>query len=138
MRRVEPSAITKVSALGVEERRVNVPIDIYSPRAQRPTLDDGFRVDVRLVVLQTDKALQLPVSAVLVRPGGQPGDMAAFLVDGSHVKQVTVLLRARNASSAWIARGLMTGERMVVCPPTALRDGAGVKARRGEELKLLS
>jgi hypothetical protein len=63
LRRVEPSAITKVSALGVEEQRVNVLIDIDSPRAQWPTLGDGFRVGVRLVVLQTDKARQLPVPA---------------------------------------------------------------------------
>ena len=68
LRRVEPSAITKVSALGVEEQRVNVLIDIDSPRAQWPTLGDGFRVGVRLVVIQTHKALQLPVSAVFPRP----------------------------------------------------------------------
>ncbi len=131
VRRVEPSAFTKVSALGVEEQRVNVLIDITSPRAQWPTLGDGFRVGVRLVVLQTDKALQLPVSAVFPRPGGQPGEMAAFLLDGNHVKQVTVSLRARNASHAWVSQGLNVGERVVVYPPTALKDGARVKARRG-------
>ena len=131
VRRVEPSAITKVSALGVEEQRVNVLIDITSPRAQWPALGDGFRVDVRFVVLQTDKALQLPVSAVFPRPGGQPGEMAAFLLDGSHVKQVPVLLRARKARNAWVTQGLKAGERVVVYPPTALQDGARVKARRG-------
>ena len=131
VRRVEPSAITKVSALGVEEQRVNVLIDITSPPAQRPALGDGFRVGIRLVVLQTDKALQLPVSAIFPRPGGKPGEMAAFLVDGSHVKQVPVLLRARNARNAWVTEGLKAGERVVVYPPAALKDGARVKARRG-------
>ena len=131
VRRVEPSAITKVSALGVEEQRVNVLIDITSPRAQWPTLGDGFRVGLRLVVLQTDKAMQVPVSAVFPRPGGQPGEMAVFLLDGKHVKQLPVTLRARNASHAWVTQGLKAGERVVVYPPTALEDGARVKARRG-------
>ena len=131
VRRVEPSAITKVSALGVEEQRVNVLIDIISPPAQRLALGDGFRVGIRLVVLQTDKALQLPVSAIFPRPGGQPGEMAAFLLDGSHVKQVSLVLRARNAGNAWVAQGLKAGERVVVYPPTTLQDGARVKARGG-------
>lgn len=131
VRRVEPSAITKVSALGVEEQRVNVLIDITSPRAQWPNLGDGFRVEVRLVVLQTDKAMQVPVSAVFPWPGGQPGEMAVFLLDGRKVKQVPVVLRARNATNAWVTQGLKAGERVVVYPPTALKDGARVKARRG-------
>ena len=57
--------------------------------------------------------------------------MAAFLLDGSHVKQVPVTLRARNARAAWVTQGLKAGERVVVYPPTALQDGARVKARRG-------
>jgi len=131
VRRVEPSAITKVSALGVEEQRVNVLIDITSPPAQWLNLGDGFRVEVRLVVLQTDKAMQVPVSGVFPWPGGQPGEMAVFLLDGRKVKQVPVVLRARNATNAWVTQGLKAGERVVVYPPTALKDGARVKARRG-------
>ena len=131
VRRVEPSAITKVSALGVEEQRVNVLIDITSPRAQWLALGDGFRVEVRLVVLQTDKAMQVPVSAVFPRPGGQLGEMAVFLLDDSHVKQVLVLLRARNATNAWVSQGLKAGQGVVVYPPATLKDGARVKARGG-------
>ena len=131
VRRVEPAAITKVSALGVEEQRVNVLIDINSPREQWQTLGDGFRVGLRFVVLQADKALKLPVSAVYPRPGGQPGEMVVFLLDGSHVKQAPVTLRARNGSDAWVTQGLKAGDRVVVYPPTALRDGARVKERRG-------
>lgn len=129
VRRVEPSAITKLSALGVEEQRVNVLIDISSPRSQWPTLGDGFRVGVRLVILQTDKALQVPVSAVFPQPGGKPDAMAVFLLGDKQVKQVPVILKARNASHVWIAQGLKAGERVVVYPPTALRDGANVKVR---------
>lgn len=129
VRRVEPSAITKLSALGVEEERVNVLIDISSPRSQWPTLGDGFRVGVRLVILQTDKALQVPVSAVFPQPGGKPDAMAVFLLGDKQVKQVPVILKARNASHVWIAQGLKAGERVVVYPPTALRDGANVKVR---------
>ena len=50
MRRVEPSGFTKISALGVEEQRVNVIIDFDDPPEQRPALGDGYRVEVRIVV----------------------------------------------------------------------------------------
>lgn len=65
-----------------------------------------------------------------MRPGGQPGEMAVFLLNGNRARQVPVTLRARNATHAWITQGLKAGERVVVYPPTALEDGARIKARR--------
>jgi HlyD family secretion protein len=130
VRRVEPAAFTKVSALGVEEQRVNVLIDITSPHAQWQALGDGFRVGVRIVTLAAPRALKAPVSAVFPAPGSTTGEMAAFVVDGGRVRQVPVVLRARNGSDAWVTSGLAAGERVVVYPPTTVRDGVRVKERR--------
>ena len=69
VRSVEPAAFTKVSALGVEEQRVRVLIDITTPPAQWQALGDGYRVSVRIVTLAEDKAVQVPVSAVFPLPG---------------------------------------------------------------------
>jgi HlyD family secretion protein len=70
VRRVEPAAFTKVSALGVEEQRVRVLIDIESPPAQWRSLGDGFRVGVRIVTLALPQAVLVPVSAVFPLPAG--------------------------------------------------------------------
>ena len=64
VRLVEPAGYTKLSALGVEEQRTNVVIDLTSPPAQWQPLGDGFRVDARIVVFHADDALKMPASAL--------------------------------------------------------------------------
>jgi HlyD family secretion protein len=71
VRRVEPAAFTKVSALGVEEQRVRVLIDITSPTPEWQALGDGFRVGVRIVTLALPQVVTVPVSAVFPLPAGQ-------------------------------------------------------------------
>ncbi len=67
VRLVEPAAFTKISALGVEEQRVNVVADITTPLAERLTLGDNFRVEARVVVWESDRVLKVPVSALFRR-----------------------------------------------------------------------
>ena len=68
VRRVEPSGFTKISALGVEEQRVNVIVDFTDPRAAWDQLGDGYRVELAIVVWQDDDVLQVPTSALFRRP----------------------------------------------------------------------
>ncbi len=130
VRRVEPAAFTKVSALGVEEQRVNVVIDITSPRTQWQALGDGFRISARILVTAVDAALQVPASAVFPLPQGDSQQMAVFVVDSGRAKLTPVALRARNGSAAWIGPGLAAGTQVIVYPPTAVRDGVHVRVRR--------
>ena len=140
VRSIEPAAFTKVSALGVEEQRVRVLIDITSPQPEWQALGDGYRVSVRIVTLAEDKAVQVPVSAVFPLPaestGNAGGDEAAalryavFIADGGRALQTSVVLGARNGSAAWIRGGLTPGQQVIVYPPAAVRDGVRVKARK--------
>lgn len=140
VRAVEPAAFTKVSALGVEEQRVRVLIDITSPREQWQALGDGFRVGVSIVTLAQEGALQVPVSAVFPLPSdtaapdgaatGEPPTHAVFVVDGGRARQVAVQLGGRNGSMAWIRRGLAAGQQVIVYPPPAVRDGVRVQVRK--------
>jgi HlyD family secretion protein len=130
VRRVEPAAFTKVSALGVEEQRVNVIVDLTSPRAQWKALGDGFRVGVRLVVLAQDNALQVPGSAVFPLPDADDHQMAVFVFDNGRARLTPVTLQARNGSAAWIAKGLSAGTKVVIYPPTAVRDGVRLRERK--------
>jgi HlyD family secretion protein len=125
VRRVEPSAFTKVSALGVEEQRVNTLIDILPPPASGSALGDGFKLDVRILVQVIEDAVQVPVSALF--PAGTRS--ALLLMEGGRAKLQEVDVEARNGVSAWIKSGLTVGDRVIVYPDSQLREGDRVKAR---------
>jgi HlyD family secretion protein len=135
VRRVEPAAFTKVSALGVEEQRVNVLIEMTSPPEQWRALGDGYRVGVRIVALARDDALRVPVSAVFPAPlprAGAAGDahaMAVFVVDGDRARLRPVSIGGRNGEHAWVVSGLRAGERVIVYPGDTVADGLRVEAR---------
>lgn len=132
VRRVEPAAFTKVSALGVEEQRVKVLIDITSAPERWLALGDGFRVGVRIVTLSMDGAVKVPASAVFPLPQS-PGDdgagMAVFVLDGGRARLTPVWVGARNGSEAWVRSGLKAGAAVIVYPPPGVGDGVRVKAR---------
>lgn len=125
VRRVEPAAFTKVSALGVEEQRVNAVIDITSPSDQWPTLGDGYKVDVRVLVQVEEKAIKVPVSALF--PVG--GHSAIFILRGglAHLQEVEVV--ARNGMEAWVKSGLAPGTEVIIYPDNKLRNGDRAAAR---------
>jgi HlyD family secretion protein len=123
VRRVEPSGFTKVSALGVEEQRVWVVVDIVSPREAWTSLGDGYRADVRIVVDETEKATVVPIGALFRR-----GDAwQTFVVEGGRARLRTVSISRRSGRLAAIAEGLRRGEIVIVYPPQALKDGGAVR-----------
>lgn len=126
VRLVEPAAFTKVSALGIEEQRVNVLIDITSPPASWRMLGDGYRVGVRVVTLAQPAVLRVPVSAVFPLPGE---GMAVFVVADGRARLVPVDIGGRNGVEAWVRSGLQAGAEVVVYPPASLVDGSRVKKR---------
>lgn len=126
VRSVDPAGFTKVSALGVEEQRVLVRMDITTPREKWQALGDGFRLSVRVVIQDVPDVVKVPVSAVFM----DSGRMAAFVVDGSRARRVNVEVGARNGVEAWIKSGLAEGAKVVVYPPARLVDGSRVVDRR--------
>jgi HlyD family secretion protein len=130
VRLVEPAAFTKISALGVEEQRVKVLIDLDSPFEQWRALGDGFRVGVRVVTRSEARVLRVPVSAVFPRPAAAGGGFAVFAVDGGRARLLPVEVGGRNGSDAWVTKGLQAGATVIVYPPAALADGARVRARQ--------
>lgn len=127
VRLVEPAAYTKVSALGVEEQRVNVVLDILSPREQWNSLGDGFKADVRIVVQTEQDALKVPVSALF--PSGARA--ALYTVENGRARLHEVEVLARNGSEAWIRSELPPGTEVILFPPTSLQEGARVKRLAG-------
>ena len=136
VRSVEPAAFTKVSALGVEEQRVRVLIDITSPQADWQALGDGYRVSVRIVTLSEAKAVQVPVSAVFPLPGGAPraGVAAASGASGADVgaagtaRETTGLASASTQFAVFVADG---GRARQAAVELGARNGSAAWIRSG-------
>jgi HlyD family secretion protein len=128
VRLVEPAGFTKVSALGVEEQRVRVLIDIHTPQERWQALGDGYRVAVRIVTQDQENAVKVPVSALFPRADA-PG-MAVYRLDDGRARLVAVELGARNGTEAWVRQGLQPGATVIVYPPSAVRDGMKVRPRK--------
>jgi HlyD family secretion protein len=128
VRLVEPGAFTKVSALGVEEQRVRVLIDLAGDAAAWRALGDGYRVGVRIVTQSVEGAVQVPVGAVFPVEDGEA--MAVYRLDDGRARLQPVEVAARNGTQAWVTTGLQPGQAVVVYPSSAVRDGQRVQARR--------
>jgi HlyD family secretion protein len=124
VRRVEPSGFMKVSALGVEEQRVNVIVDFRDPK-EAARLGDGFRVEVRVVLWKENDVLKVPVGALFRQGDG----WAVFVVEGDRVRRQTVQLGQRNETEGQITNGLDAGATLVLHPPDTLTDGTRVTVR---------
>ena len=124
VRRVEPAGFMKVSALGVEEQRVNVLID-FDDVSAAGRLGDGYRVEVRVVIWSEPDVVKVPVGGLFRRGNA----WAAFVIDGDTVRLQPVQLGQRNDLEGQVVGGLMPGQRVVLHPPDTLMDGARVSVR---------
>ncbi len=122
VRLVEPAAFTKISALGVEEQRVNVVADILTPVAERASLGDNFRVEARVVVWETENTLKVPVSA-LFRRGSES---AAYVVRGGKVVLVPVEAGRSSGREVQVLKGLSAGDEVILYPGDRVTDGQRV------------
>jgi HlyD family secretion protein len=125
VRRIEPSAFTKVSALGVEEQRVLVLVDPAGEGAPWAALGDGWRVEGRVVVAQRGDAVKVPASAAFRSERG----WQAFVVEGGRARLRDVRIGATGADEVEIVSGIAGGERVILRPTSALGDGVRVRAR---------
>jgi HlyD family secretion protein len=123
--RIEPVAFTKVSALGIEEQRVNVVVDLESTPDVARRLGDGFRVDARITVFSQAGVLLVPTAA-LVRDGD---GWRVFVVEQERAVARAVQIRQRNADVAWVSEGLSEGETVLLYPGSTITDRQAVKPR---------
>ena len=125
VRRIEPSGFMKVSALGVEEQRVNVIVDFVDAPAAARQLGDGFRVEVRVVTWRDQAALKVPTGSLFRR--GET--WAVFLVENGRARLQTVELGQRNDREGQILKGVSEGQTVILHPPDTLTDNVRVRVR---------
>ena len=125
VRRVEPYGFTKISALGVEEQRVNVVIDFEDPQEAWNLLGDGYRVEVRIVIWEEAEVLRVPTSSLFRHGEG----WAVFAVEAGKASLRDVEIGRRNGLEAQVLNGLDTGQAVIVHPSDAIADGVKVEER---------
>lgn len=125
VRRIEPSGFTKVSALGVEEQRVNVILEFTEASGAWTALGDGYRVEARLVTWEAADVLTVPTGA-LVRAGDQ---WAVFVVRNGRAEQQVLTLGHQNGQQAEVASGIEAGAVVVLHPGDTLVSGSRVQPR---------
>jgi HlyD family secretion protein len=122
---VEPFGFTKISALGIEEQRVNVIVDITSPRETWMALGHGYQVETRVVLWETDAALAIPLTA-LFRDGER---WAVFVLEDGNAGLRHVDVGRHNGLEAEILSGLAAGDQVILHPSDRVRDGVRARVR---------
>lgn len=125
VRRVEPVAFTKVSALGVEEQRVLVLVAITSPESEWRRLGDRYRVEASFILWEADSVLQVPASALFRYNQG----WAVFVVQENVARHRKVEVGRRNARVVQVLGGLQLGDVVIAHPDDSIKEEAKVKAR---------
>jgi HlyD family secretion protein len=122
VRTVEPSAFTKVSALGIEEQRTNVVADFVDPPGP---LGDGYRVEARIIIWESDGILKIPSSALFRHGDG----WSVFIIENAKAIRHEVEIGHRSQFEAEVLSGIEEGARVVVHPTNQISDGSPVEAR---------
>ena len=120
---VEPSAFTKVSALGVEEQRVNVIVDLIDRPTEGLPLGDGYQVDVAIIVWE-GTVLNVPSGAVFPLDEG----WAVYVVEDGKARLMPVTIGERNADRVEIMEGVSEDDTVIVYAGDSIRDGVRVRA----------
>jgi HlyD family secretion protein len=123
VRLVEPAAFTKVSALGVEEQRVNLVADLLTPSERRRNLGDNFRVEARVIMWETNQALKIPSGAVFRRGS----DWAAFVVEEGRARLRPVKVGRSSGAEMQVLDGLKEDDEVILYPGERIVDGMRVR-----------
>ncbi|MEJ2444416.1 MAG: HlyD family efflux transporter periplasmic adaptor subunit [Exilibacterium sp.] len=136
VRRVEPVGFTKISALGIEEQRVNVIIDFTSPHEQWQRLGHAYQLDVRILLWKNADVLKLPLIALFrdtTDDDSYTGNWAVFVNDSGRARKRRVELGHRNDLEAEVLSGVQEGDLVVLHPSDQVVDGVSIVNRKGSE-----
>ena len=125
VRRVEPFGYRKISALGIEEQRVNVIVDFTSPAEQWSRLGHGYQVEARVVLWEVDQTLSVPLTAMF-----RDGERWAVFVNGNgRANKRNIEIGHRTPVAAAVLSGLDVGEQVVLHPGDRVVDGVRIRPR---------
>ena len=130
--RVEPGGFTKVSALGVQEQRTHVILELTSPRADWAALGDAWRVETEFITRQEENAVQVPASALFRTAAteggaGSTGGWALYVVENGRARLTPVRIGLRSDAAAQILEGAAPGQTVILQPDDRIHDGVRIQ-----------
>ncbi|HLT92091.1 MAG TPA: HlyD family efflux transporter periplasmic adaptor subunit [Woeseiaceae bacterium] len=125
VRLIEPYGFRKISALGVEEQRVNVIVDFTGPPGEWRMLGHGYRVEAAIVIWKADDVVQVPVPALF----RDQGEWALFRIESGRARKTPVEIGRDNGQSAEVLSGIGPGVPVVLYPGEEIEDGTRVEPR---------
>lgn len=125
VRTVEPSAFTRLSALGVEEQRVPVVIDLDDPPDRWASLGDGYRVEVSVTVSERHGILRVPVASIFRHDEA----WAVYAARSGRARLAPVKIGARSDVAVEIESGLDPGDAVIVHPGERIREGVRIEGQ---------
>ncbi|RDD62952.1 efflux RND transporter periplasmic adaptor subunit [Ferruginivarius sediminum] len=126
VRRVEPFGFTEVSALGIEEQRVNVIVDVDAAAARDAGLRHGFRVEPRITVWRGEDVLRLPLGALF---RSADGHWAVFVSRDGRARLRNIEIGQTNSEVVEVPDGLEAGERVILFPSDRISEGTRIRPR---------
>ncbi len=125
VQRIEPFGFTKTSALGIDEQRVNVIIDITDPQEIWQRLGHGYQVDARVVLWESDSVKKVPLTALF-----RDGDTwSVFVEQQGRARLQHIDIGQRNGLEAEILEGLSEDSQIILHPSDQIIDGVRIKPR---------
>ena len=115
----------KISALGVEEQRVNIIIHFVDEAHAARNLGDGYRVEVKISIWEEAETLIVPVGSLF----RHEGNWAVFTIEDDSVRLTSIAIGQRNDMHAQVIDGLVAGTQVVLHPPNELQDGMRITPR---------
>ncbi|MEJ2115011.1 MAG: HlyD family efflux transporter periplasmic adaptor subunit [Gammaproteobacteria bacterium] len=125
VRKIEPFGFTKTSALGIDEQRVNVIIDLTDPKEKWQRLAHGYQVEARVVLWESDNVLKVPLTSLF----RDNNNWAVFVEKENHAMLKHVTIGHRNGLEAEVLEGLIEGSLVISHPSNQIIDGIGIKSR---------
>lgn len=126
VRLIEPQAFLKVSALGVEEQRVNVIADFVAPPEARARLGDAYRVEARIVLWEADQVLKTNAGACFRFEDG----WAVYRIHQGRAQLTTVEIGQNSGLEVEILKGLNEHDQLVAYPGDQIFEGTRVVPRK--------
>ncbi|HYD47401.1 MAG TPA: efflux RND transporter periplasmic adaptor subunit [Terriglobales bacterium] len=127
VKRVEPFGRLKVSALGIEEQRVNVIIGFAQADTDKiARLGHGYQIDATIILWSTNDGLRVPIGALF---RGGDGTWRVFVAEGGRARQRKLTVGQINDEYGEVLSGLSEGDVVVLNPSNSLKDGARISAR---------
>ena len=125
VRKIEPFGFTKTSALGIDEQRVNVIIDLTDPIEKWQRLAHGYQIEARVVLWETDNVLKVPLTSLF----RENDNWAVFIEKENHAKLKYITIGHRNGFEAEVLEGLSKGSQIISHPSNQIFDGIRIKSR---------